>query len=308
VDVVTALIKAACDLQTQVTDNTDDIAAINVILAALNADYNVSCLAGVISSSDTHEVVQATIDKLCSHIVYANATFVKNSDLCTLVKACTSGGTGKAKDKMVPYTIVEYYGPLTGYPTPSDSFASGVGQGYWEQIYICNGVNGTPDKIGRVQVGALRDTGGSEITGVPLSIAVAPLSSSFNPNYQAGIGFDGYNYTTLLESQMPSHRHINTAKSDVKDLGHYTKIKVALSSHGEWDDNSTNLGRPINNIENVSGPNGNQPQQIATTTTLDFTGITVDTTMTNAIAGSGEPHSNVQPAVGCIYIMYKPNP
>ena len=294
VDVVTALIKAACDLQTQVTDNTDDIAAINVILAALNADYNVSCLAGVISSSDTHEVVQATIDKLCSHIVYANATFVKNSDLCTLVKACTSGGTGKAKDKMVPYTIVEYYGPLTGYPTPSDSFASGVGQGYWEQIYICNGVNGTPDKRGRVQVGAFRDFQDNTINGVPLSDKVNP-AFAFNPNYKQGINFDGSNSTILIQSQMPGHTHTTTVV--ITDPGHEHTFthECCSGSTGPGVAGGSTAPTYTNTVSRSE-------------TGLKGTGTGQNLFVTNAITGSGDPHSNVQPAVGCIYIMYKPNP
>jgi microcystin-dependent protein len=290
VDVVTALIKAACDLQTQVTDNTDDIAAINVILAALNADYNVSCLAGVISSSDTHEVVQATIDKLCSHIVYANATFVKNSDLCTLVKACTSGETGKAKDKMVPYTIVEYYGPLTNYPFAGDSFTgTGAGQGYWEKVYICNGENGTPDKRGRVSVGT---TDGSSM-GLTLPIVVNPVSSPFNPSYQKGVPEDGANSIALIQSQMPGHTHAATSVVTEPNQGQGHRHDFVTFNN---QDRSLESGGDFA-VVNVDSTKTYQ-------TAYAVSGVTVTTT--NDPVGGNQPFSIIQPGIGCIYIMYIP--
>ena len=59
VDISKALIEAACDLQVQVTANTNAI-------VTLNADYTIGCLTGVTSSSDTHAIVQAVINKLCA--------------------------------------------------------------------------------------------------------------------------------------------------------------------------------------------------------------------------------------------------
>ena len=58
VDLITALIKASCDLQEQV-----DVVAASI--TTLNADYDVDCLSGVTNSSDTHAVLQAVINKLC---------------------------------------------------------------------------------------------------------------------------------------------------------------------------------------------------------------------------------------------------
>ena len=58
VELFRALVKAACDLQTQVTAVAADV-------ATLNSDYTVDCLSGVTTSSDTHAIVQAIINKLC---------------------------------------------------------------------------------------------------------------------------------------------------------------------------------------------------------------------------------------------------
>ena len=57
--ILTAIIKAVCDIQQEV-----DI--INVALTELNADYTIDCLEGVTTSSDTHDIVQAVITKLCT--------------------------------------------------------------------------------------------------------------------------------------------------------------------------------------------------------------------------------------------------
>lgn len=292
VDICTALIKGACDLQTQVTDNTDDIVAIKVILDALNADYDVSCLSGVINSSDTHAVVQAIITKLCGFITQVDTTYVKNSELCTLVQSCIGSSSSLYSDKMVPFIAYEYYGSVSGFDI------SGAGTGDWLNVYLCNGNNGTPDKRGRVAIGVTTGMGGPTLNPI-----VAP--GGLNPNYTIGSNA-GANGVALTTAQLAAHTHANTVNSSIDDPGHYTDIKVALSSHTEWDDNSSNLGQPINNIENVSGPNGNATQQVATTTTKAYTDITVQTSITNQSAGLGEQHSNVQPGIGAYYIMYIP--
>ena len=80
----TALTKAACSLQTQVT-------AVKASIDTLNANYVISCLSGVTVSSDTHEIVQAIITKLCETVVAlaalsvdVNANYVKISEIDNL--------------------------------------------------------------------------------------------------------------------------------------------------------------------------------------------------------------------------------
>ena len=104
VDISVALIKAACDLQ-------DQVDAIVSELAILNANYNVSCLSGVVSSSDTHDVLQATINKLCSVssaltalALDVSTNYVKKSELNALIQAYLNsiGTSTLIKNKMVP--------------------------------------------------------------------------------------------------------------------------------------------------------------------------------------------------------------
>ena len=157
-DISKSLIESMCDIQDQVN-------SIFGTLAILNADYLIpvdpiagSCLPGVTNSSDTHAVVQATVTKLCS--VSASVTsilaqlplFAKKSEICSLMTQCGISGGGStllASYRMVPFTAIPYYGSISSYPTPSDGFSStGVGSGYWINVYICNGNNDTPDLTG----------------------------------------------------------------------------------------------------------------------------------------------------------------
>jgi len=283
VDLFNALIKATCDLQVQVT-------AIASAVSTIEAAYNISCLTGVTSTSGTHAILQATINNLCelndsltALSIDVDTNYVKNSELCDLVTACIAANnpsTGKYFERMVPYTVVEYYGSLI------PNFSGGVGQGDWENIYLCNGqiVYGvaTPDKRGRVGVGVTDGTMG----GATMDAQVTP--GGFNPNYSLYTKA-GVNSITLTQGQMPAHIH--TANSVVTDPGHVHTITM-----GGFD-------------ANVDGPDGTQLEsgtdtpQVANSNT---TGITVDTTISTT--GGSEAHANNQPALGCYYIMYIPTP
>ena len=139
-DLFKALVKAACDLQEQVD-------AIDATLTTLNADYTIECLEGVTSSSDTHAIVQAIINKLCALDIDLAAlaldvdtNYVKLSELNTLIQAyLDSIASSKWYLKMVPYAALPFYGSISG-----KFDMSGAGYGDWEKIYICNGLNGTP--------------------------------------------------------------------------------------------------------------------------------------------------------------------
>jgi hypothetical protein len=141
-DILSALIKSTCDLQEQV----DVIAA---DLAILNADYSIGCLSGVTASSDTHAVVQAIINKVCQLQVDLIAlaldvttNYVKVADLNSLIQyylSVVSGITTNYYNRMVPYVVETYYGSISGFSV------TGVGSGVWQKIYLCNGLNGTPN-------------------------------------------------------------------------------------------------------------------------------------------------------------------
>jgi hypothetical protein len=137
VDISKALVEAACDLQEQVD-------AIDATLATLNADYTIGCLTGVTASSDTHAIVQAVINKLCQIEVNlaalaADLTLNYSSNGAELdayianYLATHSSSNSLVSNRMVPYSVVLYFGPLSNFSS------TGVGLLTWDKIYLCNG-------------------------------------------------------------------------------------------------------------------------------------------------------------------------
>ena len=295
-NIINAILQTACDLQTQVTNVKNSVDTIN-------AAYTLSCVSGVTDNTNTHEVLQAVITKLCSVNTALTAlslnvstNYVKVSELNNLIAAYLSGGSSSTKlyHKMVPYTVVEFYGDITG---KFDATGSGLGE--WEKIYLCNGNNGTPDKRGRVSVGTTTGMGGGT-----LDAAVDP-SNSGNPNYSLGTKY-GSCMVSLNITQIPSHSH--TATNTVIDAGHFHYLstvseqtsKPALSPstylasvNNEGNDGNYVLGGTLEALPSVG--------KSATSTT----NISVQTSLSNI--GGGLGHNNVQPSIGCYYIMYIPS-
>jgi len=275
-DILKALIEAACDLQEQVDLIVADI-------ATLNADYDVDCLTGVTSTSDTHAVLQAVITKLCdlgvdlaALALDVDTNYVKLADLNSLIAAyiaSTNASGTRYSNRMIPYTAIEYYGPLTGN---FDVTGAGIVGTDWEKIYLCNGLNGTPDKRGRVPVGAIVSVGGGA-----MNPAVDPATPT-NPNYALN-GTTGANTVTLNTSQIPSHTHSATAT--VIDPGHFHTVAGAVEPGGGGEASRDGVQATIN-------------------TSVATTGITVGVSV--AATGSGGAHSNIQPVLACYYIMYIP--
>ena len=136
-DILSALIQAACDLQSQI----DDIVA-NV--ATIEAPYTIGCLTGVTSTSGTHDILQAVITKLCT--VEANlaaltlnvaTNYVAVADINDYIAAYLAslnpGGSVSYKDRMVPYTVVEYYGSLSNFDSTGAGLAA---NGFDKSIYV----------------------------------------------------------------------------------------------------------------------------------------------------------------------------
>ena len=279
-DVIETIIKAVCDLQTQID-------SINATLTTLNASYDVDCLEGVSSVSGTHDILQATIEKLCALdqsltalILNVNTNYVKISEIDGYIASYLSGTapTNKAYNKMVPYTVVEYYGSLSNYPSTGDGFnVTGAGTGYWEKVYLCNGLNSTPDKRGRVGVGVTTGMGGST-----LASEVNP-ANPFNPTYVIGTTA-GTNSITLTPAQIPAHTHPATAV----DSGHTHALP------NEWNEGGEG--------HIASGGNTNEGP-IIDTTAIGTANITVSV---QSNVGGGGAHANNQPALACYYIMYIP--
>jgi microcystin-dependent protein len=276
-DLFKALVQAACNLQTQID-------TINETLTELNSDYDVDCLDGVTDSSDTHDVVQAIIVKLCE--VDASLTalaldvetnYVRLSELNALIQAyLDSIGTGTLySSRMIPYCPIPYIGSLSNFDL------SGAGIGDWVDIYLCNGANGTPDLRGRTIVGAIVG-----MAGGALNSAVDPGVSTFNPNYALATT-TGANSITLTEAQIPSHTHTAT----VTDPGHNHQ------PFSESEDFATQ--------DNSSGTNGADPGVNPVgnaVTSTEETGITVS----NSNTGGSEAHANIQPVYATYYIIYLP--
>ena len=295
-NIINAILQTACDLQTQVTNVKNSVDTINTA-------YTLSCVSGVTDNTNTHEVLQAVITKLCNVNTALTAlslnvstNYVKVSELNSLIAAYLSGGSTSTKlyHKMIPYTVVEFYGNLSG---KFDSTGAGLGE--WEKIYLCNGNNGTPDKRGRVSVGTTTGMGGGT-----LDAAVDP-SNSGNPNYSLGTKY-GSCMVSLNITQIPSHSH--TATNTVIDTGHFHYLstvsgqtsKPALSPstylasvNNEGNDGNYVLGGTLEALPSVG--------KSATSTT----NISVQTSLSNI--GGGLGHNNVQPSIGCYYIMYIPS-
>ena len=282
-----ALVKVVCDLQTQID-------AIDAELVALNADYSIECLTGVTSSSDTHDVVQALITRLCNTIADLAAleldvttNYVKLADLDALIAAYIASSSGGSSNqqylKMVPYVAYEYYGPLTNFD------GSGIGfpaLGFYK-VYLCNGLNGTPDKRGRVAVGAIDNV---PPVGMGLDPSVDPAASPSNPNY-ALYSTAGSNAVTLTTAQIPAHSHLAVASSTatVSPNPHSHNYAGVVSPASNTSGSATRTSEPSNKI----------------TSSVDLS-VSVATSVTVSDAGGGGSHTNIQPVIGAYYIMYIP--
>jgi len=295
-DLFIALIKAACDLQEQVD-------AIVADLAALERTFDVDCLSGVNANSGTHAILQAVITKLClleadfdAFVIDVETNYVKKSELCALVAACTPApGVVQYKDRMVPYTVVEYYGSLSNF----DGAGIGIPANGFEDIYLCNGANGTPDKRGRIPVGAIQAVPG----GGALSPVVDPGVAG-NPNYALNTT-TGANTITLTSAQIPAHTHV--ANTTLVDPGHNHLLVGAIASGSSAPDVTPSTFIDFrHDLETdlsyrMTGSNNAPTLGLSQTkTTGIFVGVNNDST------GGGQSHNNIPPVLACYYIMYIP--
>jgi microcystin-dependent protein len=276
-DLFKALIQAACDLQEQV----DVIVA---QLRVLEDNYNIGCLEGVTAESDTHNVLQATITKLCevdadlaALAINVDTNYVKLADLDDLIQAYLDSESSVDQQylKMVPYTAVEYYGPISNF----DSSGAGIAGLGWDKIYLCNGSNSTPDKRGRIGVGVT--------TGVPGGIMTSVVNPtvSGNPTYTL-YSVAGTNNVTLTTLQIPAHTHNNILT--LNDPGHFHDIDSSNTDAGS--------GKPT--------VGSGAPEGVNPVTNSKTTGITVS--LTNASEGGNQAHTNIPPVLATNYIIYLP--
>ena len=302
VDISKALIEAACDLQEQVTANTNAI-------TTLNADYTIGCLTGVTASSDTHAIVQAVITKLCTvevnlgllaadlDVNYSRNGTELNNYITSFLASQPS--TNSASARMVPFSPIPYYGALAGYPTAGDSLSLiGQGTGYWAKVYLCNGLNGTPDLRGRVPVGT---TVMGNNTFPPQTNPCGVCGPCGNPTYQKG-DTGGSNCVTLTVPQLPNHTHLNTAIAVATPHSHFIANTVeATIASALTATNYVNYNYSADRSYKLQGSS-----IVASIGKTSDTTETIAVTMTNAATGSGDGHPNIQPVIALHYIMYIP--
>lgn len=298
-DVISALLQSICSLK-------GNIDIINNALNTLNANYTIGCLSGVTASSDTHDVLQAAITKLCAtdasltaFITTVTTNYVQLANLNTLIQqyinspSYTPPPTTYYKDKMVPYVAYEYYAPsLAG-----QFDGTGAGIGVWSRVFLCNGNNGTPDKRGRVAAGTTDGT----MLGGALPSAVNPATPG-NPNYTLQ-GIAGANSVILSATQIPAHTHAATAISTSNPHSHF------IANIGPQAGDLT-ASLPLDNF-NDSGDNTykynlKQTQGTASIGPTNSQTVIVNTSVAIAETGGGLAHPNVQPTIGAYYIMYIP--
>jgi len=301
VDVLSILIRATCDLQAQITDVVADVATIE-------ADYTVGCLAGVVPSSGTHDILQAVITNLCALNTSVGALALNLSTnyssngaeldayIANYLTAHTNSST-KMYNKMVPYVAYPFFGDITG---KFGAYGVGIAGTDWEKIYLCNGYNSlTPDMRGRMPVGDTNMMG-----AFPADAAVLP--GGYNPVYTATfLNWDkrGANSVYLNASQMPEHTHALTVILNNPTHTHYTVL-----NNGAYSALSS-----TNTIKKAHVYGYNADYDLAGTIGTPNIGITspesANVSVASAVAanaGSGLAHANNQPAIACFYIMYIP--
>lgn len=288
-DYISALIQATCELQEQVIvlDNRID---------TIESSYVLGCVTGVAANAGTHAVLQAVITKLCSintslTALTLNVTtnYVKIADLNDLIQTYLDSLAVSTKyyTKMIPYTAVEYYGSLTNFD------ATGAGTGDWEKIYLCNGQNGTPDKRGRVPVGAIQ-----LVPGGALNAAVNPATPG-NPNYSVG-DVTGANTITLDATQIPSHTH------SVTDAGHDHFVLANDNAAPITFAGGPTASGPVSSYADLSGNYSYRTAASGLTSASVGLSSTETTGISLGSTGGGLGHSNIQPVLACYYIMYIP--
>ncbi len=265
VGLMNMLIEASCTLK-------ELIDAINVTIGSTYV-FNTECLTGTLTTRD--DIIQAVITKLCAvdvRVTAIEADYVKNSDLCTLVQACLSGGGGTPSTqynlRMVPGVVYPYTGSLINF----DNTGKGLTAFNFDKVYLCNGLNGTQDWRGRSPIGAINN-----VPGATLDAAVdpsLPANAGLNYNLNQKVGASS---VTLSLPQIPAHTH------GVNDPGHKHQV----------------LGYVGGGSSQFAAGTGNFWYKDPNTTT-SITGITLQS------AGGGQPHTNLQPSIACYYIIYIP--
>jgi microcystin-dependent protein len=277
-NLVQMLVDASCSLKTMVD-----------ALKETPYSFNTACLTGLPANPTSNDVLQAALNKLCSLSSTVDAfpsTFVKQSDLENLVLQIIGEQTEaiiQYANRLIPFVASPYFGSLSNF----DITGKGITTLGFDKIYLCNGLNGTPDLRGRSVVGA--------VNGVPGGVMDAainpsnPDNSLQNVNYAINEKF-GKNFHKLSVAEAPSHGH------GVFDPGH-------IHPTGQFFARPINYGNE-NSIPVLQKNSGAHSELITPQTnnqnTKTITGIIVEPT------GGDVAHENRQPSIAAYWIIHIP--
>jgi len=276
VNVIQALITASCTLK-ELVDALDAI--VNTAFV-----FDTSCLTGLPVNPTRDDILQALLVKVCSMSTTLDTIagdYVRATDLDSLISQylATNTNTTQQSSKMVPFVAYEYYGPLSNF----DGSGAGLSASGFNRVFICNGSNGTPDKRGRVAVGAVQN-----VPGGALDSAVDPsLPANVGTGYVLNQKF-GQSFVSLNITQLPAHTHA------VNDPGHIHPFARFWSRAINYGNGNSVPVLQIQQGNNLVQPTGDNSSTIA------VTGITIGST------GGGTAHENRQPSIAANFIMYIP--
>lgn len=262
------------------------IQALYTVICALKADvediqdeislpsgFDTSCL--TLGASPTRDdILQAVITKLCSvatSVSTIEGDYITSETICDAIEDCSSS-TIQEYTKMPKYCPIPYYGPLSVF----DSNGAGLeAQGY-KNVYVCVGQT--------VRGFVLPDTRGRALVGANMSVPGGAMDSAVDPAVNAGYNIAkgskvGEVKHTLTSAEMPAHTH------SITDPGH--NHDTAFGSDSSSGNNHANFAK-------LDAATTNK------TSTTKTTGITINS------AGSGQGHNNLQPSIGCYFIIYIP--
>jgi len=280
-NLIQALLDATCsfDGRIKTVENT------------VNAPYlfDILCLENDPSTRD--EVIQSIINLVCdinARLTIIENTYVKQADLCTQVQAClASSATPQFNSRMVPYTYIPYAGPLSNF----DNTGKGLIASGFDKIYLANGLNGTQDWRGRSPIGAIQN-----VPGTTLDSAVDPaITTNANYNYFVGTKYGSTN-TVLTNLQSAPHTH------NIIDNGHTHFTISSLSSSNRGYSQLAPFSR------STGDNNGNEAYTMCVVAGTADVGLSSPSISGISIqsSGGGQPHTNLHPSIGCLYIVYLP--
>jgi len=281
-DILTVYVKAICRLDEKNEELKADVRILQIAMEDLNADYDISCLEGVDVTSDTHDIVQAIIDKLCSVEADLQSNYTRTDDLDDFIAAYLAGlpSAGVNSSKMIPFIAYPFFGDVSLFG------GTGAGSGVWDRVFLCNGQNGTPDLRGRTLIGA------TTMGPPPYNSAVDPALVG-NPTWVAG-GSQGTNSVILNNSQLPAHTH--SATSTPSGLMN-TQVPFLQQRSGNPPSPPAILTYTTTNDASAI--------RVLESNTINPLGLIITTTIGNS-PGAGGAHPNYQPGTGTNYIMYIP--